>query len=104
MKNPTKENIKLLYGDFGVDLFEGKRKPPLVKQKKESKNPIVKIIDKIKDYFSSKAEFEPDDTMYWVVNKYIFNEKKGFVKDIETKFGKKGMEVFGRLERMGYVE
>ena len=103
VKEPTVEKVKELYGDFGVDLFVGKEKPSLIKEKPKSKNPLVNLFNRVKDHFSQKAEFEPDDTMFRVVNKYIFNEKSGLTKDIEQKFGKSGMDVFHRMERMGYV-
>lgn len=102
VKEPSLEKIKELYGDFGVDLFIGKT-PSLTKNKSKSKNPLVNLFNRVKDYFSQKAEFEPDDTMFRVVNKYIFNEKSGLTKDIEQKFGKSGMKVFKSMQKMGYV-
>lgn len=103
MKKPTVEKVRELYGDFGVDLFEGKQ-PSLIKETPKSKNPVINIVNKVKDYFSKKAEFEPDDSMFRIVHKYIFNEKAGLVKDIETKFGKSGKRILEGMERMGYVE
>ncbi len=103
IKEPSVEKVKELYGDFGVDLFVGKEKPSLIKQRPKSKNPVVNIINKIKDHFAKKAEFEPEDTMFRVVNKYIFNEKCGLTKDIENKFGKSGMKVLKQMENMGYI-
>lgn len=104
MKKPTVEKVRDLYGDFGVDLFVGKEHPSIIKQKPKSKNPIVNLINKIKEHFEGKAEFEPDDSMFRIVHKYIFNEKAGLVKDIETKFGKRGIRILEGMERMGYVQ
>lgn len=104
VKNPTVEKIKEMYGDFGVDLFVGKETPSIINKRPQSKNPVVRFINRVRDYFSEKAEYEPNDTMYRVVNKYIYNEKKGLTKDIEQKFGKGGMSVLRDMELMGYVQ
>ena len=103
IKKPTVEKVRELYGDFGVDLFVGKEKPSLIKEKNKSKNPLVNLFNRVKDYFSPKAEFEPDDTMFRVVHKYIFNEKSGHTKDIKQKFGKNGMDILHKMEIMGYI-
>ena len=100
VKNPTVETIKEQYGEFGVDLFMGKT-PSLIKKRAKTKNPIINLYNKIKDYFSQKAEYEDGDTMFRIVHKYIFNEKAGLNKDIENKFG---METLYGMELMGYVK
>ena len=91
LKNPTKEIVEDLYGNFGLDIYAGKKHLTILSDSElnESKN----IISKMKNWlFGSKLQdFEEGDTLTDVLNKFINNKNNGLVKDIEKMFGKKGM-------------
>lgn len=102
LKKPTKETIKKLYGDFGVDIYEGKKQPTILTEKERKRN----IFDKIKTWFTGVApdDYEEGDSLFDVVFKYVGNKKVGLEKDIEEKFGKEGIKKLRSLQRLGYVE
>ena len=103
LKNPTKESVKELYGSFGLDVYENKSHLTILSQRELKKS--KSIIYKIKKWFfgSSIYDFQENDTLKDVVFKYAGNKEAGLIKDIETMFGKKGMESFESLRRLGYV-
>lgn len=91
LKNPTKEMVKDLYGSFGLDIYEGKKKLTIIydTELKKSKS----IMSRMKNLLMGNKlqDFEESDTLSDVLNKFIENKGNGFVKDIETMFGKKGL-------------
>lgn len=101
-KNLPIISIKRMYGDFGVDIFEGKKQPTILSEKEKNPNFIKKIVR----WFTGNAplEYEEGDTMFDVVFKYIGNKKAGLEKDIEEKFGEEGIKKLRSLQRLGYVE
>ena len=103
LKNPTKEMVQNMYGTFGLDIFEGKKHLTILSNKEFKKS--KSLISKIKTWFTGNAlyDYEDGDTLGDIVFKFMGNKKSGLVKDIETKFGKKGLEQLNRFGRMGYV-
>ena len=101
-KNMPIVSIKRMYGDFGVDIFEGKKQLTILSEKEKNPN----FIEKIVRWFTGNAplEYEEGDTMFDVVFKYTGNKKAGLEKDIEAKFGEEGIKKLHSLQRLGYVE
>lgn len=103
LKNPTKEMVKDLYGTFGLDIYEGKKNLTILSenQLKKSKS----LISKIRTWFTGfqLADYEEGDTLMTILSKYMHNNKSGLVKEIETKFGKKGTDALERFGLVGYV-
>ncbi len=103
LKNPTREMVQDIYGTFGLDIFEGKEHLTILSDKelKKSKN----LISKIKTWFTgiSLYDYEEGDSLRKVVLKYAGNKESGLVKDVETKFGKKGLAELDKLYLQGYV-
>lgn len=101
-KNMPIISIKRMYGEFGVDIFEGKKQLTILSEKEKNPNFIKRIVR----WFTGNAplEYEEGDTMFDVVFKYIANKKAGLEKDIETKFGEEGIKKLHSLQRLGYVE
>ena len=98
----TKEHVKKLYGDIGVDIFEG-RKPTILSEDdiKESK----KILNRIKAFWSGmgKYDYENGDRLRDVILKYAHNKNVGKVKDIENLFGESGVSELKFMAQMGYI-
>ncbi len=103
LKNPTREMVQDMYGTFGLDIFEGKENLTILSDKELKKS--KSLISKIRTWFTgiSLYDYEDGDTLGDIVFKYVGNKKSGLHKDIETKFGKKGLEQLNRFGRMGYV-
>ena len=97
------ENVRKLYGDIGVDIYEG-RKPTILSEQdiKESK----RLINRIKHWWSGfgKFDYEPQDRLRDIILKYGCNKKAGLVKDIEKIFGSEGVSELEHLRKMGYIE
>ena len=95
--------VKDLYGNFGLDIFEGKKNPTILSDKEFKKS--ISIISKIRTWFTGNSlyDYEENDTLSDILFKYIGNKKYGLVKNIESKFGKKGLEQLNRFGRMGYA-
>ena len=91
LKNPTKEIVEDLYGNFGLDIFAGKKHLTILSDSELNKS--KSFVSRMKNWlFSSKLQdFEEGDTLTDVLNKFINNKSNGLVKDIEKMFGKKGM-------------
>ena len=91
LKNPTKEIVEDLYGNFGLDIYAGKKHLTILSDSELNKSKSV--VSKMKNWlFGSKLQdFEEGDTLTDVLNKFINNKNNGLVKDIEKMFGKKGM-------------
>lgn len=102
LKNPTENSIKKLYGDFGLDMFNGKVKPTILSE--EEKNPD--IIEKILYWLNgnSPMDYEEGDSLLAVLLKYLGNKKVCLKNDIEEKFGKRGLNKLGLLRQIGYLD
>ena len=91
LKNPTKEMVRDMYGTFGLDIYEGKKNLTIISdaELKKSKS----IMSRMKNWLMGNKlqDFEEGDTLSDVLNKFIENKGNGFIKDIETMFGKKGL-------------
>ena len=102
MQNPTRENIKKMYRDIGVDIFEGKDKITILSEQdyKKSKS----ITAKIKSWFSwgGKYDYEEKDTVKDLVHKYGCNNIRGTYDEIEEKFGQEGRRVAEIFRIIGY--
>jgi len=92
-----------MYGQIGVDIYEGKEKVTIL-SKKENLKP-AKLWNKFKEAlgFKSKHDYEEKDTLGDVLMKYVYNKKHRKEADIENMFGEKGMEQFNKYKAMGYV-
>ena len=103
LKNPTKELVQDLYGTFGLDIFLKKEPLTIVSdaERKKSKS----LMSRIKTWFTgiSLYDYEEGDSLKKVVLKYAGNKESGTVKEVETKFGKKGVEELDNLYLQGYV-
>ena len=102
MPNPTRENVKRLYGNIGVDIFEGKDKVTILSDKdvKNSK----KLTSRIKKWWNrnSKLDYEENDSIKDLVLKYGHNNLRGTMDDIEEHFGKEGRRIAGIYKIIGY--
>ena len=102
--NLTKANIKTLYGNIGVDIFEGKEKITILSDKdyKKSQSFISKVIKWLNG--EGKLDYEENDSVKDLVHKYIYNQKFGTFEEIEEKFGKAGRNVVDIFRVIGYFE
>lgn len=103
MQNPTKAEVKKLYGDIGLDIFEGKDKITIltIKNDEQSKNFITKIMK----WFNGmgKFDYEEKDSINDLVLKYACNGSFGTVNEIEEKFGQEGKKAAEIFKFMGYL-
>jgi len=102
LKSAKKETIKRLYGDFGLDIYNGKSQLSILSEEEKNPNIIKRIIHWF--YGNSPVDYEAGDSLFTVVFKYVGNKKSGLEKDIEEKFGLKGLKKLESLRRMGYVD
>lgn len=102
MRNVPVEDVRKLYGDIGVDIFEG-RTPTILSEQdiKESK----KLINRIKRWWSGrgKYEFEQKDRLRDVILKYGCNKEAGKVEEIKKLFGDAGVSELEAMRMMGYI-
>ena len=102
-KNLTKEKVKKLYGDIGVDIFEGKDKITILsdKENQEPKN----LMDRIINWWSGKGklDYEEKDSVKDLVHKYAYNQKWGTFAEIEEKFGQEGRRVADIFKIIGFL-
>lgn len=98
-----KEQVKKLYGDIGIDIFEGKT-PTILSEEdiKESK----KLINRVKAWWSgmNKFDYEEKDRLRDVILKYAYNKGSGKTEDIEKLFGEEGLSELKVMNIMGYIE
>ena len=97
------EQVRKLYGDVGVDIFEDRTPTILSKEDiKESK----KLLNRIKAWWSgmNKFDYEPKDRLRDLILKYAHNKGAGTTKDIEKLFGQEGVRELKIMNTMGYVE
>ncbi len=94
-QNPslTREKVKTLYGDIGVDIFEGKEKITILS--KEDYKKSQSFISKAIRWWSGKGklDYEEKDSVKDLVHKYAYNQTSGTFDEIEEKFGKEGRRV-----------
>ncbi len=102
MPNPTRENVKKLYGDIGVDIFEGKDKITILSDNdyKKSRSLIGRMIEWWAG--SSKFDYEEKDSIKDLVLKYGCNNVQGSYDEIEQKFGQEGIRVANIYKKIGY--
>jgi hypothetical protein len=89
----TREKVKTLYGDVGVDIFDGKDKITILSDKdyKKSQSFMSKAI---KWWIGKgKLDYEEKDSVKDLVHKYAYNQTSGTFNEIEEKFGKEGRRV-----------
>lgn len=101
------KNIKFIrqnYGQLGVDIFQNEKTPSILTA--NDNKTLNKFINRVKKFFGyvGKEDYKESDSLNQVIFKYIYNNKSGKNSDIETVFGKKGMELFNVFKTMGYVE
>lgn len=98
----TKEKVKTLYGDIGVDIFEGKDKITILSE--EDYKQSNKLINKLIRYFSGKGKLDYDekDSVKDLVLKYGYNNHRGTFDEIEEKFGQEGLRVAKLFKMMGF--
>ena len=96
----TRENIKLLYGDIGVDIFDGKKNITILPEYKKPQS----FLSKAKKWLSgkNKLDYEEKDSVRDLVLKYAYNKKSGTYDEIEEKFGKEGLREADIYKVMGY--
>ena len=104
-QNPslTREKVKALYGDVGLDIFEGKEKITILSDKDFKKS--QSFISKALKWWSGKGKFdyEESDSIKDLVHKYAYNQKFGTFEEIEEKFGKEGRRVADIFKVMGFL-
>ena len=102
IKKPTKEKVKQLYGQLGVDIFEGKKDITL------RDNPLPKIFQKLNSIrlfiFGGIEDYQYDDNLNDVIMKYISIKNKFKDTEIYEKFGEKGLEKIQQFRSLGYLE
>ena len=96
------ENVRELYGELGVDIYNGKI-PTILSDtdKKRTKSLIYRIIK----WWSGIGilDYEQSDRLRDVILKYGYNKKGGLVKDINRIFGSRGVAELETMSRMGYI-
>ena len=95
VKKPTKEKIRHLYGQIGIDIFQGKTNISL-KNKNVEQNFITKLLDKlsaIKDYIFDGGieDYKPQDTLRNAMYKYMLFRPTFKDNEIYETFGEKGL-------------
>ena len=102
MLNIPINRIKTLYGDIGVDIYEG-RKPSILSEDDVKKS--KKLINRLKTWLTgkNKLEYDEKDSIHDVILKYMYNKKFGKNCDIENKFGAEGLRELSIMRAMGYV-
>lgn len=104
-QNPslTREKVKTLYGDIGVDIFEGKEKISILSDKDYKKS--QSFVSKAIKWWSGKGklDYEETDSIKDLVHKYAYNQKCGTFEEIEEKFGKEGRRVADIFKVMGFL-
>ena len=96
------EHVRKLYGDIGVDIYEGRTPTILSEQEiKDSK----KLINRIKKWWSGMGlyEYEPKDRLRDVILKYGCNKQTGKVEDIKKLFGDAGVSELEIMRKMGFI-
>ena len=102
MPNPTRESVKKMYGDIGVDIFEGKKKVTILPEK-DLKAP-AKLINKINNWLigNGKVDYEEKDSVKDLVLKYGYNNIRCTYAELEEKFGQEGIRIANIFKVMGY--
>ncbi len=100
----TKERVKTLYGDIGVDIFEGKKNITILSDKDYKKS--QSFISKAIRWWSGKGklDYEEKDSIKDLVHKYAYNQKFGTFDEIEQKFGKEGRRVSDIFKVIGFLQ
>ena len=102
MPNPTREKVKMLYGDIGVDIFEGKDKITILEDKdiKKTKGFMNNFINWFKN--NKKLDYEESDSIKDLVLKDGYNNNNRTYEEIEAKFGKEGRRVVDIFALTGF--
>ena len=97
----TREKVKTLYGNIGVDIFEGKNKITILS--KEDYNKSQTFLSKIRKWWNGngKFDYEEQDSVKDLVLKYGCNNISGTYAEIEEKFGKEGRRVADIFKLIG---
>ena len=102
MPNPTRESVKKMYGDIGVDIFEGKDKITILSDKDLKKSQT--LLSKIRKWWSGsgRLDYEEKDCVKDLVLKFGCNNHSGTYEEIEEKFGQEGRKVAEIFRIIGY--
>ena len=102
MPNPTRETVKQLYGNIGVDIFEGKAKITILSDKDLKKSQT--LLSKIRKWWSGsgKFDYEENDSVKDLVLKYGCNNRMGTYTELEEKFGQEGVRIANIFKIVGY--
>jgi len=100
------DKVRELYGQIGVDIFKSKGKISILSETADTgQNSILQKIKKILDLHKTeiKYDYDENDTLSDVMLKYMSNEKSGTYTDIQSKFGKLGVDQMDTFKAMGYA-
>ncbi len=104
-QNPslTREKVKTLYGDIGVDIFEGKEKITILSEKDYKKS--HSFINRAISWWSGKGklDYEEKDSVKDLVHKYAYNQTSGTYDEIKEKFGEEGRRVADIFRVIGFL-
>ena len=102
MPNPTRETVKQLYGNIGVDIFEGEAKITILSDKDLKKSQT--LLSKIRKWWSGsgKFDYEENDSVKDLVLKYGCNNRMGTYTELEEKFGQEGVRIADIFKIVGY--
>ena len=104
MQTSSLQEVRKLYGQLGVDIYQGKRNITILEP--EKKRGLKYFINKVRYFLGTRyqKDYEPNDSLHVVVMKHIFNKGKVLDTDVKQKFGEKGLKKLESFIKLGYLE
>ena len=97
------EKVRELYGQVGLDIFEGRK----VKLTDEQEVAPKSLKEKFINFFKKKqpqVRYEEHDSLFTLMHKYIYIHKSGNYSDFDKMFGKRGLEIAKTFEAIGFFK
>jgi hypothetical protein len=102
MPNPTKESVRKLYGNVGLDIFEGKSKITILPNNNKNAN---SLINRIYNWCigNRKYDYEEKDSLNDLVLKHACNLTNDTSSEIENLLGQEGRKIADIYMVIGYL-